>query len=126
MDKTYYLVLRMGTSKGRETFGYITCSLRNAYDMKRVGYCNGGGYDMIGTVFGQWMLQQFGAELAAIPDSEYPDLYGMGKHNGKVWLDGACGFESMRKILGRLGYTIETITYLKHGDERSYRVHKQG
>lgn len=125
MQKEYYLLLRLGTSRGQETYGYITCSLRNAYDMKRLAYCNGGGYDMVGTVFGLWMEKEFQQDLLAIPESEYPDLYGMSRWKNKVHLDGACSFDSMRKIMARLGYTVQTVTYLKHGDERSYRVFKQ-
>lgn len=41
--------------------GYNQCNL--VVDGKKVARCNGGGYDMVGTVFGHWIARTFGELL---------------------------------------------------------------
>jgi hypothetical protein len=65
------LTIRWGTSKGRDTYGYTTCSLRNQRG-KRVAACNGGGYDMRGTVIGNWLAATFPNELRALKPEDMP------------------------------------------------------
>lgn len=59
------LTIKWGTSRGRDTYGYTTCSLRNHRGQKIAG-CNGGGYDMRGTVLGNWIAYTFPNELRAL------------------------------------------------------------
>jgi hypothetical protein len=59
------LTIRWGTSRGVNTYGYTTCSLRNQRG-ERVAACNGGGYDMRGTVLGNWIAATFPKELCAL------------------------------------------------------------
>lgn len=55
------LEVKWGVSRGRDTAGYTTCSLY--VDGSRVAACNGGGYDMRGTVIGHYIASAFAAEL---------------------------------------------------------------
>jgi len=55
------LVFKWGVSRGRATYGYSICSLY--VNGKKVAMCNGGGYDMQGTVFGNWIASKFKDEL---------------------------------------------------------------
>lgn len=64
--------IRWGTSRGRDSCGYTTCSLRNASG-QRVAACNGGGYDMRGTVVGSWLAREFRAELLALKPEAMPE-----------------------------------------------------
>lgn len=66
------LTIRWGTSKGRDTYGYTTCSLRNHRGQK-VAACNGGGYDMRGTVIGNWIAATFPKELCALEPADMPE-----------------------------------------------------
>ena len=122
------------TSRGRDTYGYNICSLyvngRKAYS------CNGGGYDMKGTVFANYIQNNYQEQLLKLHSAEY---YGMWfyKNNGSgvervdsyeesnktgAYLDGGCGFDSMKKILVACGGHMEFIHSDKHGDEVIYLV----
>ncbi len=68
------LVFKWGVSRGRDTYGYTICSLW--VDDEKVAMCNGGGYDMKGTCFGNWVARRFEKELLKL---EIP----WGTRNGK-------------------------------------------
>lgn len=123
--------LKWSTSRGRYTYGYRVCSLYlNRYAggfSYREGSVNGGGYDMAGAVLGEWMTKFFEEDLkklSAYYDSNTPwswkgTFYGLHFYDEKrkkyrktwrpgykVWLDGACGFNCMERILYALGITL--------------------
>lgn len=56
--------IKWGTSRGRDSYGYTTATLYHCG--RRVAGCNGGGYDMRGTVVGNWVAATFPDELRAI------------------------------------------------------------
>lgn len=136
------------TSRGIETYGYNICTLRDRFG-ERLGKCSGGGYDMKGTSFGNWIERDFQAELLALvhsvpreniswciyqkqdgPKWERPAetrtgreerFYGLTvivdeKGKEKVNLDGACGFESMRRVLQAIGLDIRWLHETKKTD----------
>lgn len=124
MKSEYFLQVRYGTSKGRDTYGYTTCSLRDAFTGKKLASCNGGGYCMTGTVFAEWMEREFQEQLKAVEwdESQY---YGVNVlASGKVLLDGACGDTCMFRILEALGYQVECTSYLRKGDLKTYKISK--
>lgn len=53
--------IKWGTSRGRDSYGYTTTTLY--YNGRRMNGCNGGGYDMRGTVIGNWITQIFAEDL---------------------------------------------------------------
>jgi len=58
------LRIKYGTSRAANTYGYGLVSL---YDGgKKVAACNGGGYDMRGTVFGEWLEKTYQERLVAL------------------------------------------------------------
>ncbi len=65
------ITITWGTSRGRDSYGYTTCSLRDSKG-KRIAYCNGGGYDMCGTVIGNWLAHTFSEKLRALKQSDMP------------------------------------------------------
>lgn len=117
MKDRYILTVRYGTSKGDETYGYTTCSVR--LDGKRVGFCLGGGYDMGGTSFAQWVSSEFQEQLKTLDPK---DFYGMSVYNDKIHLDGACGMSSIQDIVNAMGYDKKTLVYQKHGDEQVWEI----
>lgn len=138
-----HLTLSWSTSKGRDTYGYNICRLDDRNMGKRYK-CMGGGYDMVGTVFGEWLQENYQAELkqlAVMPVGKLENagyaakdifkidgMYGYNvrfneetKEFGKVTLDGACGLESMLKIAEAIGLEVER-EYVKTGRNRGQTI----
>lgn len=87
----------------------------------RVATAGGGGYDKKGTALGEWMQNEFQEELKKLyaGKKKESDYYGMNKSDtdGKIWLDGACGFNSMENILNAIGYGFERVGSSKSVDK---------
>ena len=127
------LDLSWSTSRGQDTYGYNICRLDDSRKRYR---CMGGGYDMIGTVFGDWLADMYAPEITALfdtrasVDAEYavkgyrkiPDLYGVTMSpDGKVHYDGACGIESMIRIAEAIGLQVQQ-TYSRKGRTTGFIV----
>jgi hypothetical protein len=67
MEKT--LEFKWSVSRGRDTYGYNICSL--IVDGVRVARCSGGGYDMKGTILGDYIAIAFKDELLKLKDVFY-------------------------------------------------------
>ena len=63
--------IKWGTSKGRDTYGYTTAALY--YDGRKVAACNGGGYDMRGTVVGDWITDTMTPALLKLKPEVMPE-----------------------------------------------------
>lgn len=132
MSTIYNLHFKWTFSRGRDTSGYNICTL--LVNGNKAGKCMGGGYDMQGTSFAEWLQAAFQCELHNLlvakgirtrnahnsyeekggVTSVYslPEFYGMNyyvKANGDshVVLDGACGFDSMRRIAEAIGIKLQ-------------------
>lgn len=82
-----------------------------------MGSAGGGGYDKAGAALGEALVLLFAEELKALPlptrgaNGNPIGLYGLGEHNGKRYVDGACGMRSMENIIKALGFTsVETYS----------------
>ena len=130
-----HLVLSWSTSKGRDTYGYNICRLDDRNNGKRYRTM-GGGYDMVGTVFGEWLEENFQSELQTIKARSHyisgedgtqanprtDSLYGMRwKRDNSVSLDGACGLECMLRIAEAVGLEVER-DYISKGKRRGETV----
>lgn len=115
-----HLALSWSVSRGRETEGYNICRLDDNETGKRYKTI-GGGYDMIGTVIGQLIADQYQDRLQSFVNAnkdklqpygvtswqQLPEHYGLFvKSNGSVSLDGACGLDCMIKIAKNIGVDI--------------------
>ena len=79
----------------------------------RVGGC---GFDRRGTALGQFIELTFNDEIQKLAKKVTfgrgknkrvsRDFYGMNIYQGKISLDGACGFDCMQKILAAIGFEI--------------------
>ena len=141
-----YLDLSWSTSRGRDTYGYNICRLDDTsiHPMKRYKTM-GGGYDMVGTVFGHWLEDRFQDRLLALKaqahavwdgkkyqtkDGQHAywgdmtgDFYGM-THNTPdniVTLDGACGLDSMRTIAKAVDLEV-SMTHNRKGNMTGFIV----
>jgi hypothetical protein len=124
--KTYILTLSWSVSRGRDTYGYNICRLDDSETGKRYR-CNGGGYDMVGTVLAKWIQDRFQDRLRDIKErsasygytdsqrgwtrahNEVPDsLYGMfyNQDTKRISIDGSCGVNSVMNIAEAIGLTI--------------------
>jgi hypothetical protein len=124
-NETNYLSLSWSISRGRDTYGYNICRLDDHKTGKRYR-CSGGGYDMQGSVLGEWLQNNYQDRLISLKDNgpegkpvtvdcgyatpgylKREDLYGLTFNpNGKATVDGACGVESVIKIAEACGISI--------------------
>lgn len=126
-EKQFFrLEYRYGTSRGADTYGYTTCSLK--VDGKRESLQAGGGYDMQGAALGVWMSKAFQTELKKLPANygsgdNAKGFYGLihwdkitnervtrANKNTKTYCDGACGLRSMESILDAMGLERVSVT----------------
>lgn len=129
--KISHLVLSWSVSRGRDTYGCNICRLDDRETGKRYR-CNGGGYDMIGTVFGDWLadvhqdklvdhvvnLAQTDCGYAVAGYKKVDGLCGLTINpNGTITLDGACGLKSMISIAEAIGLDVQR-EYQKTGRNR--------
>jgi len=135
------LNISWSTSRGQDTYGYNICRLDDVRTGKRYKTI-GGGYDMIGTVLGDWIEDRFQEELRALvadlPKQKYgstsymqiseeidPKFYGLTiSPDGRVCLDGACGSSSMQTIGRALGLKFQWLGNRK-GHTTGYFVSKE-
>lgn len=68
--KTTLLTIKWGTSRARDSYGYTLCSLY--IDGEKAERCNGGGYDMTGTVIGNYIARVYTDRLRALKPSDMP------------------------------------------------------
>ena len=123
------LSVSWSTSRGVNSYGWNICRLDDNRTGKRYRTC-GGGYDMIGTVLGEWLADVYQDRLRIIGDkagSYYSKAggyhshrtedgrnpargyyYGMTRNDdtGRITLDGACGSSTMRGIAKAIGVTL--------------------
>jgi len=129
---TRIMTIKWTTSTERETEGWNICTL---YDgTRKVARCIGGGYDMIGTVWGNYIAEEFAPRLALIQDRVWyrwinnqlqethlfnpTALYGFSTdHDGKPVIDGACGIESVLQIAEAIGVHPKFSHENEHGDQ---------
>ena len=136
--KLNYLKLSWSVSRGRDTYGYNICRLDSRSGRRY--RCSGGGYDMVGTVFGDFLECEYQEELKALvkdlPKVPYgstswlqiaedinPSFYGLTirPDDGFVNLQGSSGFDSMRRIARALGLSV-TGDYNKKGHAVGYFI----
>lgn len=120
--------LNWGTSRGRDTYGYTTCT--GNVDGKRIASCSGGGYDLRGTILADVAQQLIQADLLKLADrapyawdtvtKQRSDgkpkdaLYGMTLYteNGKpsrILIDGGCGERSVCDIIDAAGWRYRCV-----------------
>ena len=142
--ETNFLSITWATSRGMNSYGWNICRLDDRATDHRFRTC-GGGYDMIGTVLGEWLAATYQDRLRAIgaragsyyskasghkshrtADNMRPltgYLYGMTRNDdtGTVTIHGACGTESVRAIADAIGVGL-TATYNRRGHVDGYMV----
>ena len=124
-------ISHLSVSRDQDTYGYTICRLDDRETGKRYR-CKGGGYDMLGTVFGDWLQDVYQKELVAHvanlvqTDCGYAvagckkvdGLCGLTINpNGTITLDGACGLKSMIRIAEAIGLDVQ-CEYQKTGRNR--------
>lgn len=143
---TGYLRISHGVSRGRETYGYniVTLTDETSHPARKFR-CMGGGYDMVGTVLADWLVATHPDKLDKLTDRAHAtwsaadgyqslgnddrarDLYGMTVHYGargeieRVTVDGACGVESVQRIIRAAGLQL-TRTHDRRGNTTGWIV----
>lgn len=121
--KSDFLTLRYGTSRGRDTYGYNLVTATSTRTGRKYRTC-GGGYDMAGTVLGDYLQDVAQDRLRALRDTvtlrEYGGtgwtcgadhaLYGLTwAPDGRACLDGGCGLSSMERIATAVGIDLSPV-----------------
>ena len=109
--KQHQLIIKRSISKARDTEGYNVITLWHGSN--RYKAC-GGGYDMLGTVFGSWLQVNYMDMLKTLTpydrETQETDNYGLHKsRDGSLYLDGACGLECMIRIAKKIGLQVQQI-----------------
>jgi len=124
-------MIKWSISRAADTYGYNVVTLTDSETGKKYK-ASGGGYDMTGTVFADWMEDLFQDKLKTLAsravssvfyaegvyvsrnynDAKGDDLYGMTAvyHDGKlhkVIIDGACGLDTVISICKAAGLDVE-------------------
>ena len=125
--------IKRSISRGRDTYGYnIVTAVCNGKTYRTLG----GGYDMIGTVLGDWFEAEHQAELTALvttlqlehyvgttkrPANAFYGLFV--REDGSAYIDGACGLSCVLDIIRACGYKTQTCSD-KNGRIESFLVWK--
>ena len=136
-NELQHLSLTWGISKGRDTYGYNILTLRDEHGHKY--RTMGGGYDMTGTVLGDWLESNYQDRLMKIRSRAHSTwmksrrfkynkkqnaLYGMrySKTTNGVVLDGACGESCMVAIAKAIGLSIKYTTAGRRNTHTGYII----
>lgn len=114
------LIAKWTVSRGRDTYGYNICSLY-VNGVKQHSCC-GGGYDMTGTVIGNFIQSNFPEQIKKLRSDKFYGLtfskvyknrsyrrFKRYSEGMKFYVDGACGSSSMEDILRKIGFRLEYI-----------------
>lgn len=74
--ENFTLKFKWTVSRARDSYGYNVCTLY--VDGEKVSQCNGGGYDMEGTVLGLWLAKRFADPLC---ERVKTPMYGLTFHD---------------------------------------------
>ena len=125
--KERHLVVKHSVSRGRDTYGYQIVALWDGN--KRFATC-GGGYDMLGAVFGDWLSANYMDRLKElVPYDEdlsmrmfqekgyqpHQENYGLFCRQGHWCVDGACGLSTMLGLAEKIGLSVKQLS-----DRRGY------
>lgn len=125
-----YLAVAHSTSRGYETMGYpiVRVTDQNTGQSFRT---MGGGYDMLGTVFADWLQATFQdrlmSELGAMTREELSRQHYGARHifladgSELITLDGACGQNSIERIARAIGLQVRH-TWNRRGHTTGFMV----
>lgn len=123
MQNTKSLRLKWTVSRGRDTYGYNICTLY--VDGVKYTSCNGGGYDMEGTVIAQYIKDTYFDRITKLEgNSGSLDATGTGfysimyyndtdkwhknyQEGDSVSFDGACGITTVMQVARAIGLDLE-------------------
>ncbi len=101
------LEIKYTVSKARDTYGYNVVTLWDGVIKYKA---MGGGYDMLGTVFGEWLWVNYKAliiETIAPKEKEFYGFKSWGEDAEKSYnIDGACGLDCMLRIANAIGLQV--------------------
>lgn len=135
MNNTNTLTLSWSISRGRDTYGYNICRLDSYISGKRYR-CSGGGYDMVGTVLGNFFEAEHQDKLIqlvaglTLTEAGYSvpgykksvDFYGLTVNpSGRVTLDGGCGESCIIRIIEACGFNVQYMRNRK-GQRTGYLI----
>jgi len=121
MNTIETIEIKWSVSKGRDTYGYNICSLWSRG--KKLTSCSGGGYDMVGTCFADWLELDYLDRLKKLNSDDFyglsfykPLKSGKGRYLKRyskgcaIRLDGACGINSVFNVAQAIGINCKLVS----------------
>jgi len=115
------IYVKYGKSRARDSEGYPTCSLvESKGDMvvRKRFLTVGGGYDLFGTVLGEWVAKRFYDKLNKLTVGFYGlKFHGTDGSRSDIpdeshrvpYIDGAVGDDQVKRIMRAMGIKIERL-----------------
>ncbi len=100
MRKVYRI--KWGTSRGRDTYGYTTCSCID--EQGRRTSCNGGGYDLEGTALADSLARDFKDVIVRkLETMDKTPGFAHVNEKGELFMDGAVGASTVLQFMEECG-----------------------
>lgn len=100
------LSIKWTVSKARDSYGYNVITL---HDENTKYKANGGGYDMVGTVFASWLWANYKQLIINTIKPRSQEFYGFNEYSGACYIDGACGLDCMLAIAKEIGLKVHKL-----------------
>ena len=136
VSQIHHLSIKWTISRARDSYGYNIVTILDSATGKKFKEC-GGGYDMTGTAFGNWLSDTFQTELMELKERAYyicsknsvntsniaDSIYGMyyNSENNKISLDGGVGLSEMIRLAVMIGLEVQR-EYVKTGKKRGETI----
>lgn len=137
MNNTKALRVKYTISRGQDTYGYNLVTLY--VNGKKHNRTCGGGYDMTGTVIGEYITREYNDRLKELEansgslDETGTGYYGVSHYDNKEnkWLkhanentstclDGACGINCVKQVAAAIGLDLEYSHGFSTKNETAY------
>lgn len=104
--RTTVLNVKWSTSRAQDSYGYPMIKLDDASRRHAPIRAVGGGYDMVGTVLGDWLQTMRQDKLSVL---DVPEFYGFSRRDQYVRVNGACGLRSVIDGARAVGINIVPV-----------------
>jgi len=103
--KLSFVAISWTVSRAEASAGYNICRADAAGKRYQT---NGGGYDMVGTVIGDWLGDTYNQRLMA-NYKRIRALSGVDLYNKVLTIDGGCGIDAVQTIAQEIGIRLKAV-----------------
>jgi len=107
--KLSFVEISWTISRAEASAGYNICRADIAGKRYQT---TGGGYDMVGTVIGDWLADTYNERLVA-NYKRIRALSGVDLYNNVLTIDGGCGIDAVKTIAQEIGIRLKAVYNLR-------------